>query len=90
VPKNFKVIIIHGTGGNPDNNWFPWLKDKLITLSQNVIVPSFPTIKGQSLNAWQRAFKEQVGPMEPNMILIGHSYRCWLYFKSFRNFNHAY
>ncbi len=68
-----KVIIVHGTGGSPFENWFPWLKQELTTLGCNVIVPSFPTPKAQSLNSWQIAFKNQVGFITPNTILIGHS-----------------
>ncbi len=68
-----KIIIIHGTGGSPEGNWFPWLKEKLIETGHEVIVPRFPTMLGQSLNSWKNAFDQQVGPINSNMILIGHS-----------------
>ncbi len=68
-----KIIIIHGTGGKPDGNWFPWLKQELTKTGQQVIIPTFPTIKGQSLQSWIESFQVQVGSVEPNMILVGHS-----------------
>jgi predicted alpha/beta hydrolase family esterase len=68
-----KVVIIYGTGGNPQGNWFPWLKNKLIDENLEVLVPAFPTIKGQSLKNWTDVFAEQIGSIDKNMILIGHS-----------------
>lgn len=37
------VIIIHGAYGNPEENWFPWLKKELEKLDCRVFVPKFPT-----------------------------------------------
>lgn len=68
-----KIIIIHGTRGNPNTNWFPWLKQELIALDYEVMVPSFPTPEGQSLMSWKQAFHKQIGSLAPNMILVGHS-----------------
>lgn len=73
LSKKTKVIIVHGTGGKPEGNWFPWLKTALIARGQEVIVPRLPTILGQSLKSWKRAFYNEVGQIQPNMILIGHS-----------------
>jgi len=68
-----KFIIIHGTGGKPNSNWFPWLKSELSKKAIDVAIPSFPTIQGQSLDNWQNAFREQIGSLQPNTTLIGHS-----------------
>jgi len=37
------AFIIHGTGGYPEENWFPWLKKKLEEFNYKVFVPQFPT-----------------------------------------------
>lgn len=37
------AIIIHGTEGYPEENWFPWLKNELELIGYNVIVPQFPS-----------------------------------------------
>jgi predicted alpha/beta hydrolase family esterase len=43
------IFIIHGSYGNPDENWFPWLKKELEQEGHKVFVPKFPTPEDQSL-----------------------------------------
>ncbi len=50
------VIIIHGTGGSPKGNWFPWLKEILENEGCKVFIPRFPTPENQSLESWFRVF----------------------------------
>lgn len=68
-----KVVIIHGTGGNPDGNWFPWLSAELSKCNVPVIIPRMPTPEGQSLAAWLTTFDTLVGPVDAETVLIGHS-----------------
>ncbi len=67
------VIIIHGTGGNPKGNWFPWLKAELKGTGYRVIVPKFPTPRGQSLESWMDVFKEFEQYLDEGAIVVGHS-----------------
>lgn len=67
------VIIVHGTGGNPKGNWFPWLKTKLEKEGCKVYVPKFPTPENQSLDSWLKEFKEYEKYLDEDSILIGHS-----------------
>jgi len=55
------IFIIHGSYGNPDENWFPWLKVELEKLGHKVFVPKFPTPENQSLNSWKKVFSEYDG-----------------------------
>lgn len=84
-----KFLIVHGSYGSPDGNWFPRLKEKLELLNQDVLVPRFPTddwdevtkrgekkaTKSQNLNNWLKAFKEVVLPWakDEKVVIIGHS-----------------
>ncbi|MBI3231557.1 MAG: serine hydrolase family protein [Candidatus Doudnabacteria bacterium] len=67
------VFIFHGTGGDPQENWFPWLKEKLEVLGCKVIVPKFPTPVGQSLEAWLKILEPYRHQINSDTILIGHS-----------------
>jgi uncharacterized protein len=67
------VVIIHGSFGDPNENWFPWLAGELRKLGNEVKVPKLPTPEGQSLDSWKKAFYSQVGNLTPNMVLVGHS-----------------
>jgi len=68
-----KVIIIHGAYGNPEENWFPWLKKELEKLGIEVFVPRFPTPENQILENWQNVFKDYEQHMGEDTIVVGHS-----------------
>ena len=68
-----KAIIIHGTFGSPDENWFPWLAEELRSKGYEVTVPKFPTPEGQNLKAWTEVFEKEVGKLDSDVTLIGHS-----------------
>ncbi|HLC61011.1 MAG TPA: alpha/beta hydrolase [Candidatus Nanoarchaeia archaeon] len=67
------VFIFHGTGGYPEENWFPWLKKELEKIDCKVIVPQFPTPQNQSIENWLRVLKNYKKFYNKNTILIGHS-----------------
>lgn len=68
------IFMIHGTYGNPEENWFPWLKSKLEELPQvEVYVPKFPTPFPQSLKNWLNVFNEYKNKLNERSIMIGHS-----------------
>lgn len=67
------IVILHGTYGNPETNWFPWLKEELKLLNQNVIVPQFSTPKNQTIKNWINILDKNVKKYDDSLILIGHS-----------------
>lgn len=67
------VIIIHGAYGNPEENWFPWLKKELEKISCNVFIPKFPTPEGQNLDNWMKILNDYNYYLDSNLIMIGHS-----------------
>lgn len=67
------VFIFHGTGGSPEGNWFPWLREELEKKGLHVIVPKFPTPVGQSLEAWFKVLNQYKQYINEETIFIGHS-----------------
>ncbi len=67
------IFIFHGTGGYPEENWFPWLKEKLEVLGHKVVVPQFPTPDNQTPESWFEAFRKYEESLDENTIIIGHS-----------------
>ncbi|MCL4363840.1 alpha/beta hydrolase [Patescibacteria group bacterium] len=67
------IFIFHGTGGSPDGNWFPWLKEKLEEEGLHVIVPKFPTPEGQSLSTWLNILNKYKEYINEETIFVGHS-----------------
>ncbi len=70
------AFIIHGTAGYPEENWFPWLKEKLKEFNYTVFVPQFPTPQNQDPEHWFAVFKQYEKYLDNNTIIIAHSGGC--------------
>ncbi len=70
---NRTAFIFHGTGSNPGQHWFRWLKEELEERGFEVFVPEFPTMDGQSLENWLEVFEEYEDEINEDSIMIGHS-----------------
>lgn len=66
-----RAIVLHGTMGQPEGNWFPWLARQLEVGGMRVDVPRLPTPDGQCLQAWMRIV-ENLQP-DKETLLVGHS-----------------
>lgn len=86
--KIMQYIIFHGSFGNTNENWFPWLKTTLETKGEKVILEQFPCedydsikdenfiCKNQNLDNWLNHFKVNVLTkinFKDDIVLIGHS-----------------
>ncbi len=67
-----RAIIVHGWGGNPQGNWFPWLKKELEARNVFVEVPEMPNTDAPEIKAWVGHLAKFVDEEDEN-ILIGHS-----------------
>lgn len=68
------AIILHGTLGSPDGNWFKWLKSELEQKGFAVWLPQLPNAEQPSLRKWQRFIKEQCPfPINEETLIVGHS-----------------
>lgn len=68
-----KAAIIHGAKGSPNSNWFNAISPELKSDGFEVFIPQFPTPQGQTLENWLNHFHSQVGKMDQDSLLIGHS-----------------
>ena len=69
------VFIFHGTEGHPQENWFPWLTDKLKTKGIKTFVPRFPSppIIPASIAEWFDVLKQYEQHINKDSILVGHT-----------------
>lgn len=68
------AIILHGTLGSPDGNWFQWLKSELENNGVKVWLPQLPHAEQPSLNAWHRFVQQQCPfPIDQDTLIVGHS-----------------
>ncbi|MCA9804714.1 MAG: serine hydrolase family protein [Cyanobacteria bacterium HKST-UBA02] len=70
---SMRIIVIHGSYGSPEGNWFPWLKRELESIGHQVLLPRFPTPEDQSLPIWKAVLAGEVKKIDSSCILIGHS-----------------
>ena len=69
-----KVVIIHGTFGSPEENWFPWLKKQLEAQWHKVWIPKLSTPENQSPSVRCDELQAQVPfVFDSDTVLIWHS-----------------
>lgn len=66
------VLILHGTGGNSKENWFPWLKNELLKKGYKVWLPDLPGANKPDIPRYNQ-FIFSKWQFDHDSILIGHS-----------------
>lgn len=67
-----KYIILHGSFGSANGNWFPWLKRVLEEKGNEVILPQMPVGVGiQNYDSWAEVMDEF--EIDNETIIIAHS-----------------
>ena len=65
-------IIIHGSFGSKDGNWFPWLKKELEDRKYKVDVPQMPVgVGNQNYDNWEKELNKL--SVNENTTIIAHS-----------------
>ena len=65
-------IILHGSFGSKDGNWFPWLKSELEKRNTKVDVPQMPIgVGNQNFDNWSNELKKY--DINENTTIIAHS-----------------
>ena len=69
------AILLHGTGGNPDNFWFAWLREQLTEQGFKVTAPQMPDADHPNLEVWT-PFALRIFPLRCRNHHRGHSAGC--------------
>lgn len=69
---NENYIILHGSFGSKDGNWFPWLKEQLQNKNKKVDVPQMPIgVGNQNFESWSKVLDSL--KIDENTTIIAHS-----------------
>jgi uncharacterized protein len=71
-----RVFIVHGWDGYPQENWFPWLKQKLEEKEFKVFVPQLPDSGNPRIYSWVPALAKIVNAPDEQTYFVGHSMGC--------------
>jgi len=67
-----RAVLLHGTDGSPDNNWFPWMKAGLEKKGYEVWIPSLPQNHTPNRKVYNDFLLNSGWDFTDNLI-IGHS-----------------
>ena len=70
------AYIIHRWEGTPQDDWYPWLRDRLVEQGWQVIIPSMPNTQAPQIDDWVGTLHKLVSSPDGNTVFIGHSIGC--------------
>ena len=69
-----KFLILHGTDGSPDHNWFMWLKGVLVGQGHQVWLPQLPGAEKPNPVTYNKfLLSNEKFTIDDEAIIIGHS-----------------
>lgn len=69
-----RAVILHGTQGHPDENWFRWLEKELRDRGIDVWLPQLPHADRPALSQWYQFIEEnQPFAIDADTLIVGHS-----------------
>jgi len=66
------ALILHGTGNDNQDNWYPWLKKQLNTEGFNVFLPNLPEPNRPILKNWVDLIYKN-WQFDATSLIVGHS-----------------
>lgn len=70
MKKNY--LILHGSFGSNEGNWFPWLKEQLEKNNKKVLIPQMPVgVGNQNFENWSNVLNKL--DINENTVIIAHS-----------------
>ena len=72
-----RLFIVHGWGGTPGENWFPWLRDMAERREFDVHAPAMPDASNPREAPWVGELAAEVGDHpDVDSYFVGHSLGC--------------
>lgn len=71
-----RVFVIHGWGGSPDDDFFPWIEEQFLKRGYEIYIPQMPDTENPKINVWVKFLADLIGEPQEADILIGHSIGC--------------
>ena len=81
------VYIVHGYTSSSKDEWFPWLKGKLIEKGINVIVFDMPNSNSPIVTEWDEFLGKNIDLVNESTYFVGHSLGCVTLLRYFNNQN---
>ncbi len=71
-----RVVIVHGWGGSPANDWLRWATEAFQAKGCDVITPEMPDTDNPVIEKWVEHLKSIAGTVDKDTYFIGHSIGC--------------
>ncbi len=69
-----KILLLHGTNGSSQVNWFPWLKNELELLGWDVWAPDLPQADEPNVKRYNEfIFSNKKWEFDETTYIVGHS-----------------